>query len=126
MLHRYHETAVNTASPETLIVQLYEGAIRFAHQARGHMEAEHAADRARAISRAVAIVNELQRVLDLEQGGEIARNLYGLYDFVGDRLVSANVDGRIESIDEAIGVLSTLVDAWREIAGHAPRHEAGS
>ena len=74
------------------------------------------AKRGAAISRALAIVAELQQSLDIEAGGEIARNLRALYFFVTDRLLEANVTNRVEALDEAIGVLETLYEAWSEIA----------
>lgn len=116
MLERYREMEITTASPEMLVVKLYEGAVRNALQAREHVEAGRSADRSRTLSKAIAIVSELQRVLDVEQGGEIGQNLYDLYDFVITRLVDANLEDRIDCIDEAVGVLSTLEGAFREIA----------
>ena len=120
MLERYRQTDVTTTSPVGLIVKLYDGAMRFSLQARGHIEEGRVAERARALSRALAIVNELQCALDLEKGGEIGQNLHDLYDFVSGRLVAANLEGRAEAIDEAVGVLETLADAWRQIAANPP------
>jgi flagellar protein FliS len=99
-----------------VIVKLYEGALRFIRAARSHQEAGHIAGRATAIAKALAIVNELQHSLNLEGGGEIARNLDSLYYFVTDRLLEANLRGSIASLDVAAGILSTLNEAWVEIA----------
>jgi flagellar protein FliS len=125
MLHRYQETDIGTASPEALIVKLYDGALRFAGQARIHLQEGRVAERAQALSKALAIVSELQCALDHDKGGEIARNLDDLYDFVTGRLVEANVDGRIEAIDEALGVLETLAEAWREVVAGAAQTNGG-
>ncbi len=116
MRHRYHETDVTTASPEELIVKLFEGALRNARQAREHLVQGRMADRGVALSKALAIVGELQGSLDLEAGGEMGQNLDALYRFVSGRLLDANMDARAEPIDDAVGVLATLRDAWREIA----------
>jgi len=124
MLQRYRETDLATATPEMLVVRLYDGAMRFAHQARAHVDAGRAPERARALSRALAIVSELQAVLDHERGGEIARNLHALYDFVTDRLVAANLEERGEPIDQAVGILETLAEGWREIAANPPSRGA--
>lgn len=107
---------IRTATPEMLIVKLYEGALRFIRNARAHQEAGEIAARATAISRALAIVNELQHSLDLEAGGDVARNLDSLYFYVTDRLLEANVRSSIAALDEASGILSTLNEAWVEIA----------
>ena len=68
------------------------------------------------IAKALAIVGELQQSLNLEEGGEIARNLDSLYFYVTDRLLEANVRGTVQPLDEASGVLSTLNEAWVEIS----------
>lgn len=113
---RYREMEIRTATPEMVIVKLYEGALRFIRAARSHQEAGHIAGRASSIAKALAIVNELQHSLNLEQGGEIARNLDSLYFFVTDRLLEANLRGSTASLDVASGILSTLNEAWVEIA----------
>ena len=113
---RYREMEIRTATPEMVIVKLYEGALRFIRAARSHQEAGHIAGRATSIAKALAIVNELQHSLNLERGGEIARNLDSLYFFVTDRLLEANLRGTIAPLDVAAGILSTLNEAWVEIA----------
>ena len=81
---------VMTASPTTIIVKLYEGALRHAHSARRHLDEGHVAERVVALDKMLAIVNELQGTLDFEQGGEIATQLYDLYAFVTNRILEAN------------------------------------
>ena len=107
---------IRTATPEIIIVKLYEGALRFIRAARAHQEAGHIAGRATSIAKALSIVNELQHSLNLERGGEIAHNLDSLYFFVTDRLLEANLRGSIAPLDVASGILSTLNEAWIEIA----------
>lgn len=113
---RYREMDITTASPETLVVRLYEGAIRNARSALAHQQAGRVAERGRAISRAVAIVSELSSALDMERGGEIARNLSGLYAFVNEQLVQANLEGRGDRIEDALRILDILAEAWVEVA----------
>jgi flagellar protein FliS len=113
---RYREMEIRTATPEMVIVKLYEGALRFIRAARSHQEAGYIAGRATSIAKALAIVNELQHSLNLERGGEIARNLDSLYFFVTDRLIEANLRGTVAPLDVAAGILSTLNEAWVEIA----------
>lgn len=116
MISRYQQNDIATASPLGLVVKLYQGAIRQALQARDHLVEGRVADRARAIGKALAIVGELQSTLDLEQGGEIARNLDDLYTYVTQRLLEANLSGEASCIDEATDVLRTLLGGWEEIA----------
>lgn len=125
MGNRYLEMEIQTATPEMLVVKLYEGAMRSARRAQELHGQGRLGDRGRSISKALAIVGELQDALDLEAGGEIAQNLRRLYFFVSDRLLDASVNGRMESIDEALRVLEPLYGAWVEIArGGVPRNAA--
>ncbi len=105
---RYKEMGIRTATPEQLVVMLYEGAIQQILRAQAYHEQGKLGLRGSAISRALAIVAELQHSLDLEAGGDIARNLHGLYFFVCDRLLEANVANRFHALDEAIEFLKTL------------------
>jgi flagellar protein FliS len=107
---------IKTATPEMVIVKLYEGALRFLRQAKTCQGEGNVSGRATAIAKALAIVGELQQSLNLEEGGDIARNLDALYFYVTDRLLEANVSGTVQPLDEASGILSTLNEAWVEIS----------
>ena len=116
---------IKTATPEMVIVKLYEGALRFIRNAKSHQEAGEVAGRATAIAKTLAIVNELQHSLNLEKGGEIAQNLDSLYFYVTDCLLEANVRGTGQPLDAASMVLSTLNEAWVEIS-RRPVDESGA
>ncbi len=124
MYDQYKEMEIRTASPEMLVVKMYEGAIRFARQAIEFNEAGRVAERGNALSRSMAIVAELRNSLDFDQGEEIAQNLERLYNFVSERLLEANLRGRSEHIHEAIRTLEILHSAWVEIANR-PRDGQG-
>lgn len=117
---------IRTATPEMVIVKLYEGALRFLRQARECQQSGEVAGRAAAIAKTLAIVSELQQSLNLEEGGEVARNLDSLYFYVTDRLLEANVRGSLQPIDEAASVLTTLNEAWVEISKRPTPTEAVS
>lgn len=107
---KYLEAAVTTATPEKLVVLLYDGALQALNRA------EHAISKGRppgpAIGKALAIVGELRASLDCEKGGEIAGNLFSLYGFVTDRLIKANAARAAEPIGEARLVLAKLKEGW--------------
>ncbi len=115
---------IRTASPEMIIVKLYEGAMRFIRVAKDAHTGGRLEEKGNAISRALAIVAELQQSLNMEAGGEISRNLDSLYLFISDRLLEANLRGRSEALDEAHGVIEELHRAWVEIARNPPEPEA--
>lgn len=106
-----HQT-VMTASPEKLVVLLYDNALRQMETARVGIENKEVARAGEALSKAFAIVSELRTSLDPEKGGEIAENLDRLYDFIQDRLVKANRERSLESMDEAIKIFKVLKEGW--------------
>lgn len=99
---------------------LYDGALRFSRDARSAIVNGGVRQRRDAISRALAIVSELQCTLDMEAGGELSRRLDGLYAFVLDRLIEASSGRSVEPIDEAIRVLASLQEAWSAVARTEP------
>lgn len=124
-LRGYRTTQAQTSSPLELVVMLYDGSLRFLADAERAFAAGDLQARATAISRALAIVNELQSTLDLAKGGEVAAELDRLYDFVQDRLLAATRDRHPGPIDEARRVLAALADAWRVLAA-GPAAEASA
>jgi len=114
---RYTQIDVTTASPEVLVAKLYQAAIRHTRRAKELSGAGQPAERGVAIQKATAIVQELQVSLDRERGGEIARNMASLYDFVVDRLLEGNLRAEARPLEEAVGILETLEDAWSQILG---------
>ncbi len=111
---------IEGTSPLGLVVRMYDGALGSIRRAREHHDEGRIRDRGAEISRALDIVSELRSGLDLEQGGEIARNLEALYVFTGERLMAAGAGAR-EGFDEALVALTPLYEAWSELArGPAP------
>ncbi|WP_269531993.1 flagellar export chaperone FliS [Chitinimonas sp. BJYL2] len=110
------ELDVENASPHKLIVMLYAGAIKALTQARVHMRNGEVGPKGVAISRAIAIVEEgLRSSLDREQGGELVDNLSALYDYIGFRLLEANLKMDEAAIEEVQVLLQQLKEAWESI-----------
>src|SRR5947207_15120522 len=116
----YRNTEAQSRTPIELVVMLYDGALRFIAVARAAMERGDIPARAEAVSRALAIVSELQNTLDLEKGGEVAERLDGLYQFVTGRLMDASFTRNLASLDEATRVLAELRSAWSAVAAGTP------
>ncbi|MEM7409209.1 MAG: flagellar export chaperone FliS [Myxococcota bacterium] len=116
MVNPYLQNEIRTASPEALVVRLYERAILCAREARELTEAQQAETRNARLRRALDIVNELRSSLDMDRGGEIAANLDALYEFVSHRLLAAGMQSEGEPIEDALRILEILVEPWREIA----------
>jgi flagellar secretion chaperone FliS len=110
------ETGVASASPQRLIVMLYEGALKSVFAAKTAMLCRDLAGKGEALSKAISIIDQgLSPALNLEGGGEIAHNLMALYEYISMRLLHANVKNDIASLDEAARLLADLKSAWEAL-----------
>ena len=112
----YIQTHVQSRSPLELVVMLYDGAVRFLTEARTAIEQNDLGRKRSAMSRALAIISELQSTLNLEQGGEIAIQLDALYTYINGRMLDASMKNDLAALDESVRLLSTLRSGWSEIA----------
>jgi flagellar protein FliS len=112
--HAYRESAVLTASQEQLVLMLYDGAIRFLGQAVIAMRNRDVPMTHNKLRRAEAIISHLQNTLDL-QHGEIPQNLLSIYLFCRRHLNGARLRRDPRAIEDVIGLLTQLRDAWEAI-----------
>ncbi len=110
--NHYRNNQVMTASPEQLLIMLYDGTIRFVRQAKFAIEDNRPGDKAIAISKAIAIITEFSNTLDYEIGGEIALDLSRLYDFMIRELSTVNARGEIERLEPVERILLDLREGF--------------
>ena len=114
------ETGVAAASPHQLIVMLYEGAELSIRMAIKHMNEGDVAQKCAAIGKASHIILDgLRAALDPQQGGDIAARLDGLYDYMNKRLMLANLNNQTAPLEEVLGLLRELREAWQQIGAAA-------
>lgn len=112
----YQDSAIATQSKGRLIVLLYDGAIKFLKLAIIELENNNYEAKGRYIARAIDIVNELNAILNLEEGGEIAQNLRRIYTFVNTRLLQANLKKDTQAIRDIISIFEELNQSWKAIS----------
>ena len=110
----YRQTQAQTAAPGELIVMLYRGAARFVSAAIEAIEANDVEASHNQLVRAQAIITELLESLNVEQGGEVGRNLFRLYEFMNQRLVDANLRKEAAPARDVERLLRELLPAWEE------------
>jgi flagellar protein FliS len=113
----YRENTVTTQNRGRLIVMLYDGAIKFLKQAIREIEANNYEEKGKYINKALDIINELNAVLDMNAGGEMASNLRKLYLFMIKHLSEANVKRNPQMIRDVIKLMEELNQSWRAISG---------
>ena len=108
----YFESRVLSAEPVELVRIMYQAAIAEVRKARGHLASGDIARRSRAISKACEIVIELTHSLDRSNGGDLAARLGSLYEYIHSQLLTANMHQADQPLVEALGLLTTLGEAW--------------
>ena len=113
-LGRYQDMKIQTASPEQIMIMLYDGAIRFSLQAKKKMVEKDFEGKGIFISKTQAIIDELMNSLDFSIAPDLCSNLQQLYIYINEKLTEANIKLDIEAIDEVVGLLNTLRDGWKQ------------
>jgi flagellar secretion chaperone FliS len=112
----YKQQSILTATPGQLVVMLYDGCLRFLHQAAFAMREGNVGEAGGRLTRAEAIIDELLATLDMEQGGVVASRLQGIYVFCSKHLTEARLTKDPAMIDKVGELLSELRDAWAQVA----------
>jgi len=104
---------IETASPEKLIVMLFNGAIKRAEDAQRAITSENPTDAHPHLIRAQEIIAELRASLNPDMG-EISQQLDRSYEYLYHLLVMANVRKEMEPLMECLGYLRDLRDTWED------------
>ena len=122
---QYQEASLETASQGKLLLMLYDGAIRFLVTTQTALGEHRWVDAHQASVRAQDIIHELMFSLNME-AGDIAQNLYRLYEYMNWRLVHANVRREAAGAKEVEGLLRDLRGAWAEAVRSTPGHASNA
>jgi len=114
-LNKYKQASVNTKSRGRILLMLYDGAIRFLEQAKLAMKQGKPNIKGEKISRAHAIISELNVSLDHGVASELCANLEALYMFMLDQLSQANKANDTAPVDVVIELLDGLRASWRQV-----------
>ena len=111
----YKKASVNTLDQNKLIIMLYDGAIKNATFAVEYMNSGDIEKVHNSLVKTKNIVTELMATLNMDQGGEIAKNLQSLYSYMFSQLVEANMEKKTGPVVVVIDLLKELRSAWFEI-----------
>ncbi len=110
---QYMRSKIMTATKPELTLMLYEGAIKFCNMAISCIDKGDVPGAHTNIVKAEAIIEEFQATLDDKY--EVSKDFKNVYDCIYDRLVRGNLKKDKELINEALGYLRTMRDAWKEV-----------
>lgn len=107
-IKQYQASNINTATPEKLMILLFDGALQFLQKAKIAIEEKNLKERSENIDGARKIIRELMRTIDLENGNDVSKQLFRLYNKMAINLIKANVQKNSAKIDEVIEDLTNI------------------
>jgi flagellar secretion chaperone FliS len=114
-LNQYKRSSIESAGKLDLVIMCYEKAILCLEQAKEHMKEKEIVKKVHKFQKALNIIGQLQCSLNMEKGGQIAKNLDSLYSYITKILLLGDVNKDLSSYDESIHILSELKEAWQAI-----------
>lgn len=116
----YRETNFLSADPLKLVRICYEGAIGSLKLARDAYIARDYEAKGKALVKTLDIIHELNASLDMEKGGDVAKNLRALYLYMTQALIDADLKKDLKVFNAMIHMLEELESAWQELAFGQP------
>lgn len=113
-LKQYQKNEVETASPEKILILLYDGAIQFLNKAKIAMEQKNIPEIHNNIIGCEKIIEEFINTVDEENGGDFAVRIKALYQYFYNTLVQANLKKDESKIDEVLKHLIDLRATWKQ------------
>ncbi|HZG74059.1 MAG TPA: flagellar export chaperone FliS [Chondromyces sp.] len=110
---KYANNSVTTASPGELTLMLYNGCLKFIHQAKKAINEKNIESKNTNIQKAQAIIQELMVTLNMDI--EISKNMMSLYDYMNRRLIEANIQNDVAILEEVEGLVIEFRDTWKEV-----------
>ena len=77
---------------------------------------ELALKKSKNMSKSLSIIYGLQTCLDFDKAPEIAGNLFQLYEFARQKVISSLTKKDVDGINQAITVIREILDGWQNIA----------
>lgn len=110
--NNYVETSVTEATPYKLVQLLYEGAIKNLSVAKVFVEHKNYEKKAEHINKVISILFALKSGLDMESGGDVAQNLWALYDYMVRKTFEGSAKNNLQMLEEVLELLQNLNDSW--------------
>lgn len=110
----YKKTSIHTASKEQILLMLYQSAIKNCKKAIEAIDKNEVAKKGEFIGKLQEIILELTNSLDFKIGGEVAKELASLYDYILFSSTQANIKIDKAPLESCLEILNTLYAGWNE------------
>ncbi|MER2076746.1 flagellar export chaperone FliS [Psychrobacillus psychrotolerans] len=109
----YQHNSVNTSTPGELTLMLYNGCLKFIHQAKNSLENNNFQEMNLSSQKAQAIISELMLTLDTSY--PVSQNMLSLYEFVNSRLIDGNIKKDGTMFEDASAIITDFRDTWKQV-----------
>ncbi|GLQ75207.1 flagellar protein FliS [Vibrio sp. vnigr-6D03] len=109
------DSQLSAASPHKIIQMLMAGAIERLIQGKAAMQQGNIATKGERLGKALDIVIALRSCLSMDDGGDIAKNLDQLYEFMITQITVANQSNEPKPIDDVVDIIREIKSAWDQI-----------
>ena len=118
-----HQSVAESNDPMALIALLFDELIRSMQDfvTQSHKDTGKKEVQSRQFSRSLTIIYALQSSLNFEEGGDIANNLFRLYEYARQQLLQDWKNKATDGTEKAIAALDDIREAWHQISRQVPR-----
>ena len=109
------DTQTTYASPHQLMLMLFDGALESMSLNIAAIQNNDFELRSKQNTRSITIINGMRECLDMEAGGELADNLYSLYQYMAQELFRASFKNDAETISNIQAMLKDIQGSWKKI-----------
>ncbi|EPE37897.1 flagellar protein [Candidatus Photodesmus katoptron] len=109
------DSQISSASPHKVVQMLMAGSIEYLIEAKVAMKQGNISLKGESLGKALDIIISLRNCLSMDDGGEIAKNLDQLYEFMITQISTANQKNSPQTIDNVIDIIREIKSAWDQI-----------
>lgn len=109
----YANTKIQTATPAQLTLMLYDGAIKLCNLAINAVEEGQIEMANTNIKKVEAIIAEFRATLNFKY--PVAKDFDNVYEYLGRRLLEANLHKDKEILEEVLSHLRVMRETWTEV-----------
>ncbi|MBN1969022.1 MAG: flagellar export chaperone FliS [Candidatus Delongbacteria bacterium] len=123
---KYVQNKVNVTSKGSLLIMVYDSAIRNLKEAKKHIDEKNLQKKGEAINIAYKAVSELLVSLDFNIGGDIPKNLSKIYNYILREITSSNIANDSQKLNVPLKILEDLRVTWLEVIKIENNKSSGS
>jgi flagellar protein FliS len=118
-----HQSVAESNDPMAIIALLFDELIRAMQDFITHSDKDTGKKeiQSQQFSRSLTIIYALQSSLNFEDGGEIATNLFKIYEYSRQQLLQDWKNKATDGTEKAIAALDDIREAWHQISRQVPR-----